>query len=216
MFIPILFLTLTLVSADLMIPRGVEQPPRVERGTSRVERPKLPPTDLETPNIPEDPEFVEMPEVNLNPGETVRVNADQTQSTTPLELKLEEKSPPGRVGSKCIDCAISNLPEAMFSVKVPKLNINFEVSEFPSSRLIFATLADRVKSIPFVRSLGYPSDSQRMQLRALGDVEVLISIPKFGWKQILKLSDVVSGFDLPKIPSITPKVESCVGDCLSI
>lgn len=131
-----------------------------------------------------------------------------------MELKLEERSPPGKVGSNCIDCAVSNLPEAMFSVKVPKLNINFEVSDFPSSRLIFASLAQHVKSIPFVKSLSFPSDIQRMQLRTLGDVEVLISIPKFGWKQVLKLSDVVSGFDIPKIPHIAPKVESCVGDCL--
>nr|WJJ45753.1 gene silencing suppressor [Tobacco streak virus] len=201
MFIPILFLTLTLVSADVMTLKGSEtQPPTIER------RPSVPPIDLNT---------AEKPEVELNPGETVKVKADQTNTINPVELKLEERSPPGRVGSNCIDCAISNLPEAMFSVKVPKLGISFEVSDFPSSRLIFASLAQKVKSIPFIESLSFPSDFQRMQLRALGDVEVLISIPKFGWKQILKLSDVVSGFDIPKIPSIAPKVESCVGDCLS-
>nr|AGN29714.1 2b protein [Tobacco streak virus] len=201
MFIPILFLTLTLVSADVMTLKGFEtQPPMTER------RPSVPPMDLNT---------AEKPEVELNPGETVRVKADQTNTINPVELKLEERSPPGRVGSNCIDCAISNLPEAVFSVKVPKLGINFEVSDFPSSRLIFASLAQKVKSIPFIESLSFPSDLQRMQLRALGDVDVLISIPKFGWKQILKLSDVVSGFDFPKIPSIAPKVESCVGDCLS-
>nr|ALF12290.1 putative 2b protein [Tobacco streak virus]WBG54227.1 gene silencing suppressor [Tobacco streak virus]WNS50461.1 gene silencing suppressor [Tobacco streak virus] len=204
MFIPILFLTLTLVSADVMTPKEFEsQPPMTER------HPSVPPLGSVKPNI------AERPGVELNPGETINVKAEQPNTINPVELKLEERSPPGRVGSNCIDCAISNLPEAMFSVKVPKLNINFEVSDFPSSRLIFASLAQRVKSIPFIESLSFPSDIQRMQLRALGDVEVLIAIPKYGWKQILKLSDVVSGFDIPKIPSIAPKVESCVGDCLS-
>lgn len=115
--------------------------------------------------------------------------------------------------TNCIDCAIKNLPEAMFSVKVPKLNIDFEISDFPSSRLIFANLASRVKQIPFVKSLRIPSDYQRMQLKSIGDVEVHISIPKFGWSQTLRLSDVVSGFNIPKIPTIAPKVESCVGEC---
>lgn len=202
MFIPILFLTLTLASADLMTQKEFE--PQLP-----VNQPEVPPADSKEPNV------MEKPGIGLNPGETVKVKAEQVNTINPVELKLEERSPPGRVGSNCIDCAISNLPEALFSVKVPKLNINFEVSDFPSSRLIFATLAQRVKSIPFVKSLSYPSDVQRMQLRSLGDVEVLISIPKFGWKQILKLSDVVSGFDIPKIPTIAPKVESCVGDCLN-
>nr|ACT67444.1 2b protein [Tobacco streak virus]ACT67449.1 2b protein [Tobacco streak virus]AQX34656.1 2b protein [Tobacco streak virus]WKW78647.1 2b protein [Tobacco streak virus] len=197
MFIPILFLTLTLASADVMTPKGFEhQPPTTDR------RPSMPPLSTEKP------------EVELNPGETVKVKADQTDVINPVELKLEERSPPGKAGSNCIDCAISNLPETAFSVKVPRLGINFEVSDFPSSRLIFATLARKVKSIPFIESLSFPSDIQRMQLRALGDVEVLVSIPKLGWKQVLKLSDVVSGFEFPKIPSIAPKVGSCVGDCL--
>jgi len=198
MFIPILFLILTVVSADLM---SVEQPPRESQPREKI------PSE----------EKLEMPRVNLSPGDSVKVNADQTQSTmVPLEITIEERSPPGRVGSRCIDCAISNLPETLFSVKVPKLNINFEVSDFPSSKLIFASLAERIKEIPFMKSLGFPTDIQRMQLHALGDAEVLISIPKFGWKQILRLSDVVSGFEFPRIPTIAPKVESCVGDCLSV
>ncbi|AAB48410.1 putative 2b protein [Tobacco streak virus] len=204
MFIPILFLTLTLASADVMTLMESEPQP-----STTESRPSMPPINSGKPSV------TEKPGVELNPGETVKVKAEQFNTVNPVELKLEKRIPPGRVGSNCIDCAISNLPKAMFSVKVPKLNINFEVSDFPSSRLIFATLAQRVKSIPFIESLSFPSDIQRMQLRALGDVEVLIFIPKFGWKQILKLSDVVSGFDIPKIPSIAPKVESCVGDCLN-
>lgn len=100
-------------------------------------------------------------------------------------------------------------------MKVPKLNIDFEVKDFPSSRLIFANLASRIRALPFVRSLSVPNDHQRIQLRSIGDVDVHIYIPKFGWKQVLKMSDVISGFNLPKIPSIAPKVESCVGECLS-
>jgi len=117
--------------------------------------------------------------------------------------------------TNCIDCAINHLPEVAFSVKIPKLNINFEVTDFPSSRLIFANLASKIRDLPFVRSLRIPTDDQRLQLRSIGDVEVHIYIPKFGWKQVLKLSDVISGFELPKIPTIAPKVESCVGECLT-
>jgi len=127
---------------------------------------------------------------------------------------MEEKSPPGRLGSLCIDCAVENLPEAAFLVKVPKLNINFEVQSFPSSRLIFSNLAEKVRSIPFVKSFGIPNVEQRMQLSSLGKVDVHISIPKFGWSQTLKLSDVVAGFNFPKIPTINPKVDSCVGECI--
>ena len=127
---------------------------------------------------------------------------------------MEERSPPGKAGSNCIDCAVNSLPETVFSVKVPKLNINFEVRDFPSSKLIFANLADKIKMIPFVKSLSYPDDFQRMQLRSLGDVEVYVTIPKFGWNQVLKVSDVISGFNIPKTPTIAPKVESCVGDCV--
>jgi len=119
------------------------------------------------------------------------------------------------MGVNCIDCAINNLPETLFSVKVPKLKIDFEISDFPSSRLIFANLAEKIKTLSFVKNLGFPNELQRLQLRSLGDIEVHVTIPKFAWQQTLKLRDVISGFDIPKFPSIAPKVESCVGECMS-
>ncbi|UTQ50865.1 MAG: viral suppressor of RNA silencing [Solanum nigrum ilarvirus 1] len=199
MFIPIcLLLLVRSASADLM--------------GSKVEPSDLPSPTIDGQTMRQKPE----PRVEIGPGESINVKAGRDQVVqVPVETRLEERSPPGRAGSNCIDCAIAHLPETIFSVKVPKLNINFEVSDFPSSRLIFANLADRVRQLPFVKSLSVPTDTQRLQLKTLGDVEVHISIPKFGWNQILKLSDVVSGFNLPKIPSIAPKVESCVGECLT-
>ncbi|AGN29719.1 2b protein [Ageratum latent virus 1998] len=195
MFIPILLLVLTHgLNAELMMP------------TVQTDRGNVNPGREEKPE----------PEVVLNPEETVKITAGSVPTSQyPMSQTLEERSPPGKEGSNCIDCAVRNLPEAQFSVKVPKLNINFEISEFPSARLLFANLADRVKMLPFVKSLNVPNDLQRLQLRSMGDVDVHISIPKFGWVQVLKLSDVITGFDLPKIPTIAPKLESCVGDCLT-
>nr|URC17613.1 P2b protein [Blackberry chlorotic ringspot virus] len=203
MFIPILLLLLSPnVLADL-IPH-----PEVPDENSQ-----LPPRDLgglgsRTPE----------PEIKLKDKESVRVSTDEDDRRTPQvpsEVTLEERSPPGKVVTNCIDCAVRHLPEVIFSVKVPKLNIDFEVKDFPSSRLIFANLASRIRALPFVRSLNVPNDRQRIQLRSIGEVDVHIYIQKFGWKQVLKMSDVISGFDLPKIPSIAPKVESCMGECLS-
>nr|WNP90986.1 viral suppressor of RNA silencing [Prunus virus I] len=202
MFIPILLLILSHVClGDLMtqstIPESVPMPNRDETAGS----------------VPQGE-----PEIFLKPKESVRVSTDddfQTPAQVPNEVRLEERSPPGRLGVNCIDRAVSNLPEVGFSVKVPKLGINFEVSEFPSLRLILTNLADKVKSIPFMRSLGIPNEFKRIQIRSIGEVDVHISIPKFGWLQTLKLSDVISGFDLPKIPNIAPKVESCVGECVA-
>ncbi|AWC08305.1 putative 2b protein [Peanut virus C] len=199
MFIPILLLTLILgVSADLMVPKL--DPQEME--------PPVPPSVSQKLPVKEDPE------VKLAPGESVSVSAGENPTVQiPVESRLEEKSPPGREGSRCIDCAVAHLPETLFSVKVPKLNIDFDVTELPSSKLIFASLAEKVKQLPFVKTMSIPSGIQRLQLRSLGEVEVHVTIPKFGWVQTLKLSDVISGFDIPKLPTITPKVESCVGEC---
>ncbi|ABW34639.1 p2b protein [Blackberry chlorotic ringspot virus] len=209
MFIPILLMLLSpCVLADLM---------------PHPEDPRFVPETRKSESVPETPDVVPgerntEPEIKLRPRESVKVSTDGERESpvqTLNEFRLEERSSPGKVATNCLDCAITHLPEVAFSVKVPKLNINFEVSDFPSSRLIFASLASRIKDLPFVRSLRYPTDHQRIQLRSIGDVEVHIHIPKFGWKQVLKMSDVISGFELPKIPTIAPKVESCVGECLT-
>ncbi|AVN67119.1 ORF2b [Cape gooseberry ilarvirus 1] len=170
--------------------------------------------DVDQPQKQEIPK--ESPRVRLNPEESVTVVADSDAvAQFPHGSPMEERSPPGKVEANCIDCAIKSLPETLFSVKVPKLNINFEVSEFPSSRLLFTSLASRVKSLPFMKSFSVPNDFQRLQLKSIGEAEVHISIPKFGWNQILKLSDVITGFNVPKLPTIVPKLESCVGECVS-
>ncbi|UXP11830.1 protein 2b [Soybean ilarvirus I] len=198
MFIPILLLTLALGSqADLMAQDMI--PPEPKK------------SDFQNPN------YVggERPQVTLSPEDSVKVTATNPNQVSGDLTTMTERSPPGNAGASCIDCAVKYLSEPVFSVRVPKLHINFEVKEFPSSKLLFTNLAHRVKNVPFIKSLSNPDDVKRIQLRSLGDVEVHISIPKFGWNQIMKLSDVISGFDIPKIPSIAPKVESCLDDCQS-
>nr|ALA50786.1 2b protein [Parietaria mottle virus] len=202
MFIPILLLAMSLgLNADVMQPDLV--PPTLH---GKMPRPDPLMSGVGRGNAIQD-------DVLLGERESVKVTAASATEQIPIELALEERSPPGKEGSKCIDCAVDYLPEVAFSVKVPKLNINFEVKDFPSSKLIFANLAKKIRSIPFVKSLSVSNDLQRMQLKSLGNVDVYIEIPKFGWNQVLKLSDVVAGFNIPKIPSIAPKLESCEGGC---
>nr|ACM63156.1 2b protein [Bacopa chlorosis virus] len=142
----------------------------------------------------------EKPKVVLTPDESVKVAAEGPSPSLPTSVSMEEQSPPGRAGANCLDCAAEILMEPVFSIKVPKLNINFEVKDFPSSKLIFANLAQRINSVPFVKSFGNPNEFQRLQLKSLGQIDVHISIPKFGWNQIFKLSDVVSGFKSRRFP----------------
>nr|WIF19234.1 gene silencing suppressor [Parietaria mottle virus] len=201
MLIPILLLAMSLgLNADVMQPDPI---PSTAPG--KVSQPEPPKNGVGRGSATQD--------VLLGEKESVKVTAASSTEQVPIELTMEERSPPGREGSKCIDCAVDYLPEVAFSVKVPKLNIDFEVKDFPSSKLIFANLAKRIRSIPFVRSLSVSNDLQRMQLKSLGNIDVHIEIPKFGWNQVLKLSDVVAGFNIPKIPSIAPKLESCEGGC---
>nr|WRT26855.1 RSS protein [Mercurialis latent virus] len=159
----------------------------------------------------------EREEIKLNPNEEVKISApvepEPLISTSPT---LQEMGDPARESLRCVDCAVKHLPESDFSVKIPKLRINFEVKEFPSSRLLISKLASSLRRIPILTNINHQSDDFRLQLKSLGEFEVFISIPKFGWSQTLKLSDVISGLDFPKIPTLGPKLVSCVGECKDV
>ncbi|AYN45101.1 putative silencing suppressor [Tomato necrotic spot virus] len=214
MFIPILLLTMILGSgADVMQP---DQP------DVKLTPPKP------TQHLPGNQEILmntageDAPprQVKLSPDEEVHVKSvgkesGEVISAFPMvgQPTIEELKGPGRDHLNCIDCAVAHLPESVFSVKVPKLDINFEVKEFPSAHLIVSNLISSVRKMP-IFSYSSPTTDVRLKLKALASYEVHVSIPKLGWSQVLKLSDVVSGLKIPPIPVIGPKVESCGEGCV--